>query len=125
MLKVAARAAEISPRLEAPSRCSQRKLPVVFSITAVKVSPDLQHARVFFSQSPDDEESREVTQDVLDGARGHLRSELAKRLNMRYTPDLSFEYDEAERRYERIEELLKQAKGGSSGAPTPADDEEE
>ncbi len=37
----------------------------------------------------------EITEEVLEHARGHLRSELAKRIKLSKTPELHFKYDES------------------------------
>lgn len=60
------------------------------SITAAEVSGDLKFAKIYFSVMSGDKT------EVLNGlknAQGFFRSELAKRLNLRQTPLLSFEYD--------------------------------
>ena len=60
------------------------------SITAAEVSPDLKFAKIFFSVLGEDK--NEVLK-ALKGASGFFRSELARRINLRITPQLTFEYD--------------------------------
>ena len=60
------------------------------SITAADVSPDLKFAKIYFSVLGDDKS--EVLK-ALKSAAGFFRSELAKRINLRITPELAFEYD--------------------------------
>ena len=60
------------------------------SITAAEVSPDLKFAKIFFSVLGEDK--NEVLKS-LKGASGFFRSELARRINLRITPQLTFEYD--------------------------------
>ena len=60
------------------------------SITAAEVSPDLKFAKIFFSVLGEDK--NEILK-ALKGAAGFFRSELAKRINLRITPQLTFEYD--------------------------------
>lgn len=60
------------------------------SITAAEVSGDLKFAKIYFSVMNGDKD------EVLKGlknAHGFLRSELARRINLRQTPQLTFEYD--------------------------------
>jgi ribosome-binding factor A len=74
------------------------------SITSVEVSPDLHFARVFVS-GLNENETRE-TVDQLQQRRGFIRSQLGKRIRLRYTPELDFKFDETAMRAGRIEELL-------------------
>ncbi len=60
------------------------------SITGAEVSGDLKFAKIFFSVMAGDK--NEVLKG-LKSASGFFRSELAKRLNLRQTPQLTFEYD--------------------------------
>lgn len=76
------------------------------TITEVRVSPDLRHARVYFVTH----ESGEAQQRALEGlesARGYLRGELGRRLRLRYVPDLNFTVDETLDHSFRIQEILK------------------
>ena len=79
------------------------------TITGVKVSGDLQHARVFYCIMGSPAESgRETVAAGLERAKGFLRRELAKRLHMRYLPQLEFQYDGSFDYGDRIERLLKE-----------------
>ena len=79
------------------------------TITGVKVSRDLQHARVFYCvMGAPAEADREGVAAGLDKAKGFLRHELAKRLHMRYLPQLEFQYDASFDYGEKIERLLKE-----------------
>ncbi len=80
------------------------------TVTAVKVSPDLAHARVFVSVLGD-QTQRKKTLEGLRSAANFVRRSLSKRLHhMRRIPDLSFDYDETVEKGIRIEELLDQLK---------------
>lgn len=81
-------------------------MPEVFTVTHVEVSRDLRHARVGFSQLPDDAESVELTKAALDRARGYLRREVGRRVVLKYLPELNFYYDTTPRQAQRIESLL-------------------
>ena len=76
------------------------------TITGVKMSPDLREARVFWTVHGDAEQ-RKHTGRGLDKARGFLRHEIGVQLKLRVTPELSFTYDEAIDRGERIELLIR------------------
>ncbi|MBX5476014.1 MAG: 30S ribosome-binding factor RbfA [Clostridia bacterium] len=75
------------------------------SITAVEVSNDLRHARVFVSVLGDEAEQR-ATMQALERARGFVRSELGARLKLFHTPELVFERDDSIAHGARINELL-------------------
>lgn len=74
------------------------------SITAVDVSPDLHYAKVHITGLKE-KETRDVI-DQLQEARAQVRHHLARRVKMRYTPELDFKFDEAPERGGRIEDLL-------------------
>jgi ribosome-binding factor A len=79
------------------------------TITGVKVSRDLQHARVFYCvMGSPKEEGKEAVVAALDKARGFMRQELGKRLHMRYLPQLEFIYDASFDYGDKIERLLKE-----------------
>jgi ribosome-binding factor A len=74
------------------------------SITAADVSPDLKFAKIYFSVLGDDKS--EVLK-ALKSAAGFFRSELAKRINLRITPQLTFEYDGSMEYGANISSILK------------------
>lgn len=79
------------------------------TITAVKVSKDLRHARVYFNVLGRQEARKDVSAG-LKSATGFIRSKIAKQLNLRFVPTLEFCYDDTEDQAERIDSLLKQVK---------------
>ncbi|MBW1974160.1 MAG: 30S ribosome-binding factor RbfA [Deltaproteobacteria bacterium] len=76
------------------------------TITAVKVSGDLRHATIFYRDTFRKEEPS-VLGDALGKATGFIRRELAGRLYLRYTPKLSFSYDDSADYGEKIDRLLR------------------
>jgi ribosome-binding factor A len=79
------------------------------TITGVKVSGDLQHARVFYCIMGGAEEEQRVTvASGLEKARGFMRQELGKRLHMKHLPQLEFAYDASFDYGDKIERLLKE-----------------
>jgi ribosome-binding factor A len=75
------------------------------TVTGVKTSPDLRHARVYVSVLGDDPE-REASLDGLRSAHGYLQRRLADELSLKHTPSLSIEYDDTVDRGMRISRLL-------------------
>jgi ribosome-binding factor A len=79
------------------------------TITGVKVSGDLQHARVFYCvMGSRQEEGKEAVAAGLNKAKGFMRQELGKRLHMRYLPQLEFIYDASFDYGDKIERLLRE-----------------
>ena len=88
--------------------------------TRVKVTPDLGHARVFFTVLGTGDERKKALQGLRSAAHFVKRS-LAKRLHhLRRIPDLIFEYDETVEKDLRLEELLEKI---SSDGEKPGDSE--
>lgn len=74
-------------------------------ITDVEVTPDLRYATVFYVMLDEREPSEDV-QEGLDAALGFIKREIGKRLELKYVPDLEFEYDESVERGRRMEALI-------------------
>ncbi|MBR5066659.1 MAG: 30S ribosome-binding factor RbfA [Lachnospiraceae bacterium] len=64
------------------------------SVMDVYVAPDLKTCKVYISVMGSDED-KENTMTGLNSAKGMIRSLLAKRMNMRNTPELTFILDES------------------------------
>ncbi len=75
------------------------------SITDVTVDRELEYANVYVSAVEGSERSREILQG-LEHAQGFLRSELARRIELRTFPRLRFHWDTTYERAEKIEKLL-------------------
>ncbi len=76
------------------------------SVSRVEVTPDLKQARVFFTV-PAGRESGPALKG-MQRAKGFFRSHLAKMLNLRYTPDLLFFFDNLNEEMQRIDSLFRQ-----------------
>jgi ribosome-binding factor A len=79
------------------------------TLTAVKVSKDLRHARIFFNLLG----GRSDPADALAGlksAGGFIRAKVGKQLKLRFVPEFEFAYDNTEDEAQRIDQLLKQVK---------------
>lgn len=80
----------------------------MISVTKVKVTPDLKYAKVYVSIL--NSKSNEKTLEGLKASAGFIRTSLAKKVNLRITPELVFEYDDSIEHGERIENLLQEIK---------------
>jgi ribosome-binding factor A len=80
------------------------------SVTRVDVTPDLKRAIVKVSALGDDKQRLE-TVEGLRHARGFLRTELARRLKLRVTPELVFELDRGAEQSQQISDLLESLHG--------------
>jgi ribosome-binding factor A len=80
------------------------------SITAVDVSRDLAHARVYFTVLGCDtgEDASEST-EALNRAAGFLRSQLSRDSSMRSVPQLRFYFDTSVGRGRQLEDLIRRA----------------
>jgi ribosome-binding factor A len=85
------------------------------TVTGVKTSQDLRHARVYVSVLGDEAE-RAATLKGLRSAHGLLQAAIASELALRHTPTLSFEYDGSIDHGMRITALLaeREADGGDA-----------
>lgn len=86
------------------------------SISEVEVSPDLHYARVYITGLK--EEETKATVEELRRVAGQVRHHLAKRIHLRYTPELDFRYDETAMRALRVETILREV------MPPKGEDEE-
>lgn len=77
------------------------------TVTDVDVTGDLQQAKVFISVLGD-EKQREDTLIGLAKAKGFIRTEIGRRIRLRKTPELFFEFDESIDYGNRIEALLNE-----------------
>ena len=76
----------------------------MLTITSVDVSPDLSHAKVFFTLLQ--QEQKPLTEKALQRAAGYLRSQLAHRIKLYTTPELRFVYDESVERGDQLSRLI-------------------
>lgn len=100
------------------------------TFTDVKVSPDLMHARIYFTVLGSDED-RDYSIETLERNKGKLRGEIGRQLGIRLTPTIELVLDEvpatagamaellaeAKRRDDEVERLAKQAKPAGDADP--------
>jgi ribosome-binding factor A len=80
------------------------------TVTDVKTSSDLRHARVWVSVLGSAPE-QEATLDGLRSAHGYLQGRVAGELRLKRTPELAFELDHTAERAARLERLIEEAGG--------------
>jgi len=86
------------------------------TVISVEVSEDLRHARVFFSVFGD-QQVQEKTQRGMDSAKFFIQGEIGRRLRLKYTPELSFQFDRSVERGLRISKLIKMLREGRDEGP--------
>jgi ribosome-binding factor A len=79
------------------------------TITEVRVTPDLKHARIFVSVLGSEAEQKSAIQG-LEAASGFIRHELTERIQLRRAPEVHFILDHSEEYGQHIEDLLRQTK---------------
>ena len=89
------------------------------TITRVQVSPDLQHARVYYT-SLGDAAARKTTARALDRAAGFMRRKIGQRLRLRHAPEVQFEFDESIGHQDRVAQLLQEIASQRADAPDAA-----
>ena len=76
------------------------------TVTDVKTSPDLRHARVYVSVLGDPE-AVEASLEGLRSAHGYLQGRVGSELRLKNTPALQFVHDDTAERAQRLERILK------------------
>ena len=80
----------------------------MISVTRVRVTPDLKYAKVYVSIL--NAKNDDKTIEALKKSSGFMRSLIAKRVNLRITPELVFEKDDSLEYGAKIESILKELK---------------
>jgi ribosome-binding factor A len=99
------------------------------TLTRVKVSADLQVARVYYT-SLGDPQARRETARALERATPFFRRQVGARLQLRRVPELHFQFDESVAHQDRVEQILRElhdeeaaraADAGAEGLPAAAE----
>jgi ribosome-binding factor A len=90
----------------------------MITLTGVEVSPDLAHAKVYFTSLADAEQRAEAHAG-LRRAGGFLRSMLGARLKIHNTPELHFVYDESVETGIRLTHLIEEAVASDAARAKP------
>jgi len=93
------------------------------TVSAVEVSRDLSHAKVFVTIFNGSEDEQEIVESIkaLNSAAGFLRSQLGQRMKLRIVPTLRFHYDDSLSRGNYLSNLIDQARASD---PEQASDAE-
>lgn len=97
----------------------------IVTITKSDVSGDLKFAKIYFSVFDAQPEEIKELKKGLYSAQGYLRSYIARELNLRITPELTFEYDNAMEHGADIMRLLKKIEKTEDSSPAEEAAEEE
>ena len=88
------------------------------TLTGVSMADDLKSAKVYFSVLGEDVDPDGV-QEGLESARGFIKREIGRRLELRYVPDLTFRHDPSLVRGEEMEKLLESLRPEEPGEGEP------
>ncbi len=97
----------------------------IVTITRSDVSGDLKFAKIYFSVFGAEHEDIKELKKGLYSAQGYLRSYIARELNLRITPELTFEYDNAMEHGADIMRLLKKIEDSSPAESSAEESENE
>lgn len=79
------------------------------TLTGIHLSNDLRHSRVYYSLIGDREDIRK-TQAGLDSAKGFIKREIGRRMDIKYIPDIVFEHDPTLEKGDDLERLFQKIK---------------
>ena len=76
------------------------------TLTGIQLSNDLKYAKIFYSFIGDGEDIKRV-QAGLDSAKGFIKREIGRRVELKYIPDIVFKFDPTLRKAQDMEELFE------------------
>lgn len=79
------------------------RMPAFITISAVSVTRDLGHAKIYFTALNDE---AKMADSILNAAASYLRTALARTLTLRTVPQLHFVYDESIEYGRRLSRLI-------------------
>lgn len=94
---------------------------LMITITGSDVSPDLKFSKIFYSVIG--EHDPKETAKALKSAAPFVRSQLARRLNMRNTPEITFVFDESVERGAHLNELFRSIEKDAAASGKGENDE--
>lgn len=95
---------------------------LMLTVTGADVTPDLKQAKIYYSVMGE-YEAKELSR-ALKSVSPFVRSQLARRLNMRNTPEITFVFDESVGRGAHINELIRAVSATTKGKDTKTGDAE-
>ena len=96
----------------------------LLTVTHVRVSGDLRHARAFFTVHDADAAALERVRQGLDHASGYFRAAIARRLRLKVAPAVKFEVDQVFEQAERVEKLLREESAAAAVGTEDVEDAE-
>ncbi len=81
------------------------RIPFLTSVTSVKMSSDLTHATAYVSVYGD-QATKKGCMDAIEHAKGFIRREMCKQINLRVAPELHFEADNSLEDAARMNDLI-------------------
>jgi ribosome-binding factor A len=126
----ALRQRRVADRIQAEvSELLQREIKdprlALVTVTRVNIDRELEHANVFVSTLGDEMRQKEVLR-ALEGAKGFIRREIGRRVQLRRTPQMVFHWDPGPEKVEQVGRLLDELKSSAPPAaarPDTDDDE--
>jgi ribosome-binding factor A len=105
------------------SELKDPRMKGLISITQVKVSKDLSHARVYWSVMGSDSDQRTAAR-FIEGARGFIQKRVAQGLDIRTVPHLEFIFDDSIAKGVEVSKLIDEAlEADAKGREGRTDDE--
>jgi ribosome-binding factor A len=97
----------------------------LITVTHVRVSGDLRHARAMFTVHGLDEAGMERVRAGLDHASGFFRHAISRRLRTKVSPAVTFEVDRVFEQATKVESLLAEIGGEQHESADGDEDEDE
>lgn len=94
-----------------PQEVKDPRLTGFITVSAVKVTGDLGHAKVYITSLNDD---KDLAVSILNAAASYLRTALARSINLRTVPQLHFIYDESIEYGARLSRLIDEVNDSNS-----------
>lgn len=79
------------------------------TLTGVRLSKDLRHARVFYSVMGSKSDLKRA-QAGLDSAKGFIKREIGQRMDLKYMPEITFTHDPSLEKGDQMEKLFERLK---------------
>ena len=100
------------------------RIDLMTSIVRTETTRDLKYCKVYVSVLGSEDHKKEV-KDALKSAAGFIRRELARRINLRITPELTFVMDDSIEYSIHMSEMLKSVEIPEADSEEEAEDMEE
>ena len=84
------------------------RIPFMTTVTGAKMSSDLTHCTVFISIFGDDKTKQEAMR-AIEHAKGFIRCEMVKQINLRVAPELHFKLDSTLDEAEKLDDVIDRA----------------